>query len=179
MDKKNHTAQISDQDLVDAANKGDENAMQTLYLRYREWVYALAWRICGNREDAQDVLQEVFSYFFNKFPGFQLRSQLKTFLYPVVKNTSLNHIRKRKRIVPLDESFAETIPDSSRAPDLELKNLLERLEGLSKTEQELIFLRFFEEFSLVEIAELLHLPLGTVKSRLHRLLARLRDHFRR
>ncbi|MBN2418371.1 MAG: RNA polymerase sigma factor, partial [Deltaproteobacteria bacterium] len=94
---------LPDKNLIDLANKGDEKAMTTLYLRYREWVYGLAFRLCGNREDAQEVLQEVFIYFFNRIPGFELQSSLKTFLYPVVKNTTISHIRKRRKVISIDD----------------------------------------------------------------------------
>lgn len=161
--------------LIKLANKGDEEAMNTLYFRYREWVYGLAFRICGNREDAQEVLQEVFIYFFNKFPGFELRSSLKTFLYPVVKNTTLNILRKKRKIVPLDDSFAQRIPDESLNWDVELRNLSEYMEGFSKEEKELVFLRFYDELQLIEIAEVFNVPVGTIKSRLNRLLSRLRE----
>ncbi len=173
------SSHLSDHDLVRSANNGSEEAMKTLYYKYRDWVYALAWRYCGNQEDAQDILQEVFAYFFNKFPGFKLRSKLKTFLYPVVKNISLNHIRKRSRVVPLDQGFADSIPDNARSYGLEWKKLNEQLEGLPAEDQELILLRFFDGFTLKELAEILKVPLGTVKSRLHRTLSRLRDHISR
>ncbi|MGD9159827.1 MAG: sigma-70 family RNA polymerase sigma factor [Desulfobacteraceae bacterium] len=166
---------LSDNKLVILANKGDEKAMNTLYFRYREWVYGFAFRLCGNKEDAQEILQEVFIYFFNKFPGFELRSSLKTFLYPVVKNTSINTIRKKRKIVPFDEPAAQNIPDESLNWDVELRNLSEYMEGFSKEDKELVLLRFYDELRLNEIAEVFNVPVGTIKSRLNRLLSRLRE----
>ena len=58
----------SDQELIELANKGDPNAFETLYYRYRDWVYRLAWRFTGNQQDALDVLQETFTYLLGKFP---------------------------------------------------------------------------------------------------------------
>ncbi len=165
---------FSDHKLVELANKGVEEAMNNLYYRYREWVYGLAFRICGNREDAQEILQEVFIYFFNKFPGFKLRSSLKTFLYPVVKNTAISNIRKKRKVVPLDESFAQSIPDESLNWDDELRKLSDYMEGFSNEERELVLLRFYDGLQLEEIAEILKVPTGTIKSRLNRLLSRLR-----
>lgn len=166
---------LTDIELVELANKGVEKAMNTLYFRYRDWVYGLAFRLCGNREDAQEILQEVFIYFFNKFPDFELRSSLKTFLYPVVKNTTLSTIRKKRKIIPLDDSAAQSIPDEKLNWDVELRNLSEYMEGFSKEDRELVFLRFYDELQLNEIAEVLKVPLGTIKSRLNRLLSRLRE----
>ena len=166
---------LSDYKLIELANKGVEEAMNTLYFRYREWVYGLAFRLCGDREDAKEILQEVFIYFFNRFPGFELRSSLKTFLYPVVKNTTINSIRKKRKIIPLDDSAVKSIPDEGIDWALELRNLLEYLEGFSEEEKELVFLRFYDELQLAEIAEVFNVPTGTIKSRLNRLLSRLRE----
>jgi RNA polymerase sigma-70 factor (ECF subfamily) len=166
---------LPDNELVDLANKGVEEAMNTLYFRYREWVYGLAFRLCGNRDDAQEILQEVFIYFFNKFPGFELRSSLKTFLYPVVKNTTISNIRKKRKVIPIDDSFAQSIPDESLDWDAELRNLSEYMEGFSKEDKELVLLRFYDELQLSEISEVFKVPVGTIKSRLNRLLARLRE----
>ncbi|NLD37186.1 MAG: RNA polymerase sigma factor [Desulfatiglans sp.] len=166
---------LSDIELIKLANKGEESAMNTLYYRYREWVYGLAFRLCGNKEDALDVLQEVFIYFFNKFPGFELRSVLKTFLYPVVKNTAISQIRKKRKVVPLDESYAQSIPDESIDRDAGLRDLSEYMEGFSREDKELVFLRFYDELQLTEISEVFKVPVGTVKSRLNRLLGRLRE----
>ena len=84
--------------LVEAINGGSEAAFETLYLRYRDWVTGLAARMCGDRDDALDVLQETFSYVLGKFPGFELRARFTTFLYPVVKNLSIAARRKRHRL---------------------------------------------------------------------------------
>ena len=164
-----------DNKLVEFANKGDEKAMTTLYFRYREWVYGLAFRLCGSREDAQEVLQEVFIYFFNKFPGFELRSTLKTFLYPVVKNTTISNIRKKRKVIPIDDSAVMNIPDDRLNWDAELRNLSEYMEGFSKEDKELVLLRFYDELQLIEISEIFNVPVGTIKSRLNRLLSRLRE----
>ncbi len=166
---------LSDIELIKLANKGEESAMNTLYYRYRDWVYGLAIRLCGDKEDALDVLQEVFIYFFNKFPGFELRSALKTFLYPVVKNTAISQIRKKRKVVPLDESYAQSVPDETIDRDAGLRDLSEYLEGFSREDKELVFLRFYDELQLSEISEAFKVPVGTVKSRLNRLLARLRE----
>ncbi len=166
---------LTDIELIKLANTGDEDSMTTLYYRYRDWVYGLAFRFCGNKEDAQEVLQEVFLYFFNKFPGFELRSALKTFLYPAVKNTSISIIRKKRKVISIDDSAALNIPDEAVDRAAEYSDLSHYLEGMTKDEKELVLLRFYDELKLNEIAEVIDVPLGTVKSRLNRLLARLKE----
>ena len=65
----------SDEYLIKLINRGDSDAFETLYYRYRDWVYNLAWRFTGNGADSLDVLQETFTYLLEKFPGLTVWSQ--------------------------------------------------------------------------------------------------------
>lgn len=165
---------LPDEELVEAANRGDAPAMRGLYSRYRDWVYGQAIRMVGNHDDAVDVVQDTFIYFFGKFPRFTLTCQIKTFLYPVVRNLSLNVLTARRKVVSLGGHDVEKIPNrrSSGAGRHEFDDLI---KDLGEDEKEILILRFAEEFSLPEIAEALSIPLGTVKSRLHRALSQLRS----
>src|SRR5258708_32692937 len=87
----------TDLQLIAAINGSDSRAFEALYLRYRDWVVALAYRFTGDNDLALDVLQETFLYFLKKFPGFVLTAQFKTFLYPAVKNLSIAARRKAER----------------------------------------------------------------------------------
>lgn len=166
--------QPSDQELVAAANAGDASAIETLYLRYRDWVVGRAARICG-RHDALDVLQETFIYVIGKFPGFELTCQFKTFLYPVVKNVALAKLRAQGRTVPLDDAVPElAAPVALAAAEAEKSNLAEQVRALPTGQQEVIVLRYADGLSQAEIAQALSIPIGTVKSRLHHALSRLR-----
>ncbi len=165
-----------DLDLVDEANRGDSQAMKALYFRHRDWVYGQAYRVCENEDDALDVVQEVFIYFFAKFPGFELRSQLKTFLYPVARNISLNLIKKQRRVVPLERRHTDKLTNGSPPPSSRV-GFYDMISRLPEDGQEILLLRFAEDFSLQQIAETLSIPLGTAKSRLHRALTQLRAKF--
>lgn len=166
---------ISDEELIDLINGGDYEAFETLYYRYRGWVYDLAWR-CTRREDlAQDVLQETFIYLLNKFPGFELTAAMKTFLYPVVKHTSLNFCRLSRRFASSDEIFDQMVApptDDSCDSRCELAGVLGSLSGESR---EIVLMRFVDEMSLQEIAKALDIELSAVKSRLYRGLEKLRN----
>lgn len=165
----------SDEQLIACANSGDAEAFEALYARYRDWVVGLAYRFTRNRDDALDVLQETFIYFFGKFPGFELTAQLKTFLYPAVKNLSIRRRRKAGRFTGLGDA-EEAIPakpsENAEAARSELAALL---ESLPEGEREVLLLRFVDGLKLEEISQALEIPLGTVKSRLHNALGRLRD----
>ena len=163
----------SDEELVDAANRGDAGAFEVLYFRYRDWVVSLAFRFTRNRDDALDVLQDTFAYLLRKFPGFRLTARMTTFLYPVVKNLSLSARRKRARYVSDEDALtALAAPDASA--DASRKQLAVVLAGLSDAHREVLLMRFVDDMTLHEIAAVLGVPLGTVKSRLHHALSALR-----
>jgi len=164
----------SDETLIDAVNRGDVRAFDVLYHRYRDWVYRLARRFTGNDEEALDVLQETFSYFLRKFPGFKLTAQLTTFLYPAVKNKSMDRIRIRKRFVSGENVF-KTMGTSPEMKQGSLGDLSSLLEDLPTVQYEVLIMRFVDDMKLDEIAEALDIPVGTVKSRLHNALKTLRN----
>ncbi|HEX4998776.1 MAG TPA: RNA polymerase sigma factor [Terriglobia bacterium] len=147
-----------------------------MYRRYRDWVAGLAYRFTGNADLARDVTQETFLYFLKKFPGFELTANLKTFLYPAVKNLSIVARRKARRYqsTPNEQGLLEVIP-SPPPQSADPAALAAALAGLSEEHRETLLLRFMDDLSLVEIAEAMNVPLGTVKSRLHHALAQLRS----
>lgn len=157
-------------------NAGEAEAFSVLYQRYRDWVVLLARRITGSDDLALDVMQETFLYLLGKFPGFILTCQLKTFLYPVVRNHSLNAIGKARRLHSgIEENrHLENLPSPDMPPgaseDLEMV-----LSSLSADHRETLMLRFIDGLSLMEIAEATGIPLGTAKSRLHHAISKLRE----
>jgi len=165
----------TDLELIAAINSGDTDAFEVLYLRYRDWVTGLACRFTRDDDLALDVLQETFLYFLKKFPGFVLTSQLKTFLYPVVKNLSIAARRKAQRHQSTESELATlehtpTAEARSSSGDLAIV-----LGNLPHEQREVLLLRFVDGLNLNEIADAMEIPLGTVKSRLHNALASLRN----
>jgi RNA polymerase sigma-70 factor, ECF subfamily len=166
----------TDQELVALVNGGDPDAFEALYLRYRDWVVNLAHRFTGSEDLALDVLQETFLYLLRKFPGFKLTANLKTFLYPAVKNLSIAAARKARRYEGGEEgqAYLEAIP-SAQTPPSELGDWQIVLNVLSEEQREVLLLRFIDGLSLGEIAAAMDVPVGTVKSRLHNALRILRQ----
>lgn len=165
----------SDLQLIAAINAGDAAAFEVLYFRHRNWVVGLAHRFTGNEDLALDVMQEAFLYFLKKFPGFQLTANLRTFLYPAVKNLSIAARRKTERYQSsqAEQTFLESLATAD-APGSGPGELAVVLANLPAEHREVLLLRFVDGLSLAEIAEAMAIPLGTVKSRLHNALASLR-----
>lgn len=177
----------SDAALIAAANAGGDEgrrAFEALYHRYRDWVVNLAFRFTRDADGAADVAQEVFIYLLKKFPGFELTARLTTFLYPAVKNLSHTWRLKSRRFAGNDEALALQ-PDraataaADRAAlgqaDPARAELAQVMERLSEAHREVLLLRFVDDLSLAEIADMLGVPVGTVKSRIHHAIGALRD----
>lgn len=166
--------QRTDQELIEAANGGESSAFELLYFRHRDWAVNLAFRFTADRELALDVLQDAFVYFARKFPGFTLTCELRTFLYPVIKNRSLNVRMKAKRYESGEDLFPFLQAPATKE-EASNEGLLAVLSTLPEHHQEVLLLRFVDGMALSEIASALDLPLGTVKSRLHNALTNLRE----
>jgi len=166
----------SDQELIAAINSGNEPAFEILYGRYRDWVVSLAFRFTGDSELALDVLQETFLYFVKKFPGFKLTAQLKTFLYPAVRNLSIAARKQKGRFQsdnPFDAMLEEVAAETKSAHESDTVAAV--LESLPEEHREVLMLRFVDGLSLAEVASALSIPVGTVKSRLHNGLNKLKQ----
>lgn len=166
----------SDRELVAAMNAGSQAAFEALYRRHRDWVASLARKFTGCDSLANDVVQETFLYFLRKFPGFALTSQLKTFLYPAVKNLSLNAAGKVARFQSGTDGqhVLDRVEAPVRAPG-SAGDFGAVLADLSEDHREVLMLRFVDGLSMAEIAEAAGIPLGTAKSRLHHALNQLRE----
>ncbi|MFG0291752.1 MAG: RNA polymerase sigma factor [Phycisphaerales bacterium JB065] len=168
-------AELTDQQLVDRANAGDRSAFEALYLRYKGWAFRIALRETGRDEGlAADAVQDSFIELLGKFPGFELRAKLTTYLYPVVKHNAQAADRKRRRKTPSGPEVERS--DHDPPPDPEgLDGLRTVIDTLPEHHREVVFMRFLDDLSLNEIALALGIPLGTVKSRLHHAIGALRD----
>ena len=179
-----HTAGVSskpentlarDRRLVAAANAGDASAFEELYRLYRDWIFSLAMRFVAQAADAEDVLQETFSYLLSKPPHLRLSGRLTSFLYPVVKHLASHARNRRARYRDGGEALdhlTSSAVDSGRADRRELALVL---CALPEPQREVLLMRTVDDMTLSEIADALGIPLGTVKSRLHHALAWLRD----
>jgi RNA polymerase sigma-70 factor (ECF subfamily) len=166
----------SDSELIRVANGGDAAAFDALYYRYRDWILGLAYRWTGSHDDTLDVLQETFAYLLSKMPGLRLTSRMTTFLYPVVKNLCLRS-RAKRRLVSVRDADLTEVPDPHPPGDndnLMKSDLTLIMKRLPEEQREVILLRFVDGLRLEEIAELLRIPVGTAKSRLHYAIAALR-----
>lgn len=164
----------SDEELIELANEGDAGAFEALYYRYRDWVHRLAWRFTGNEDQALDVVQETFTYLLKKFPGFELKASMTTFLYPVVKHLCISLRRKGARHISGEEILSELAAPAGEETVQGRSELAAVVSVLPDEQREVLLMRFVDGMTLEEVAAALNIPASTVKSRLYRALETLR-----
>ena len=154
----------------------DNNIRQQLnayIVSHQEDFYRLAFSYVKNRDAALDVVQESIVRALSKSDSLRQPEYLKTWFYRILLNESMNHYRRNKRLVPLEDSVADgPAPAGDPAERLDLYAAIDRLDP---KEQAIIKLRFFEDMKLEEIARITGTNLNTVKSRLYKSLRKLRD----
>lgn len=173
-----HDDPRSDLDLIDAVNAGDAQAFEALYHRHRDYTLRLAMRYTGERNLALDAVQDSFVYFYKKFPGFVLTAKLTTFLYPVVKHNALSLKQKARRAQgdTSDEALkAQPGPGSDPTRSHDADDLHTLLSSLPGAQREVLVMRFVDGLSVEEIAKALDIPPGTVKTRTHHAIKKLRE----
>ncbi len=175
---------MTEQELVRMAAQGDQEAFASLVRQYENKVYHLALRMCGNREDALDVAQEAFLSAWKGLPSFRGEAGFSTWLYRLASNAAVDHLRRarRQREGPsLDSGEAGLdVPDTGPGPQeaaeaTELRSAVAAgLGALSEDHRQVLVLREIQGLSYEEIAGILALDLGTVKSRIARARGALR-----
>jgi len=156
----------SDEALVEMAAHGEATSFATLAARHRRKALRIAYGILHNRADAEDAVQDAFVRVYRNLSGFRGTSRFSSWLYRIVVNESarlLHSVRVRPEEVELDE---ECISDQGIDPE---RVLLVRqcLASLPERLRVVLALRGPEELDYAEIAEILRIPVGTVRSRLH------------
>ena len=178
-----------DDELVRRLRAGEEAGYEALLSRFQQPVYNLAFRLLGDSGDAADAVQEVFLKVFRNVGHFRRQSSLKTWIYRITVNEAHNQrrwfFRHRSREVGLDgeaeEGRGRSVADSARSPfdcafDREKHVLIENaLARINPLFREVVVLRDVEDLSYEEIAEVLQISLGTVKSRIMRGREALRE----
>ena len=174
----------TEQHLIQRAQKGDHEAFATLVTEHQRYVYNLALRVLKNEEEALDLAQETFVRAWTALPNFRRQSQFRTWLYRIVTNLCYNRLPNlRRSLNELGDDTISEIPETDIAlanpahglETRELRTYLHKaIDELDENYRLLISLRYQNELSYEEIANMLNLPLGTVKTGLFRAKEQLR-----
>jgi RNA polymerase sigma-70 factor (ECF subfamily) len=168
-------------ELVRRALRGEADAWESLVHANRQAVFRLAYLLVGSAADAEDVAQETFLRAYHALPRFDAERPLRPWLLKIAANLARNQRRSLGRYLAAvgrwfqsDERPAETGVEAAAGRRRESHLVCEAVRRLSDGDQQVIYLRYFLDLSVEETAETMSIPPGTVKSRLHRALERLR-----
>ncbi|NLM96628.1 MAG: sigma-70 family RNA polymerase sigma factor [Halanaerobiaceae bacterium] len=180
---------LSDIELVQEFKDGSEQAFAELIERFQHRVYNTTLRMLGNREDALDTAQECFIKVYKNIKKFKGDSSFSTWLFRITTNACRDELRKRKRRLPVytdinsddENNTIQNISNGSNEPEKitisrDINESIQELVNQLPEDQKLVFiLREFQDLSYQEIAEILDISMGSVKSRLSRARRSLRQ----
>jgi RNA polymerase sigma-70 factor (ECF subfamily) len=177
---------VADEDLMELVHTGEIRAFEVIFDRHSAVAFSLAYRMCGRRTMAEDVVQEAFLSLWRTGARYDpARGSVRTWVLSAVHNRAIDAFRRespRQRLQVDDEGAAERLPDPMRT-DVEAerrddaRRIREALQALPSDQRQVIELAYFGGFSHTQIAELLELPAGTVKGRMRLGLGKLRTAF--
>ena len=177
---------MNEKELILLLQQGDESAFETILRLYEKKVYTLCRRMCGNDEDAQEAAQDAFLSLWRSAKSFRGDASLSTWLYRLATNACIDLLRRNKRggerVSLDDEETTLELVDESPLPEQtlerkETQRLVEKgLAALPEDYRAILLLREAEGLSYAEIAEAMHMELGTVKSRISRGRVLLRNY---
>ena len=176
---------LADEDLISLAEGGNTQAFATLYDRHARAAYSLAYRMMGERQAAEDLVQEAFLKVWRAAGSYRVeRASVRTWILSILNNRGIDELRSsasRRRTQDKveaqtstsqpSEAFTQTWRNSQRA------QVREALRGLPPEQLKVLELAYFSGYTHKEIAELLGVPLGTVKGRMRLGLQKIREYF--
>jgi RNA polymerase sigma-70 factor (ECF subfamily) len=177
------TSLDEEQRLIARAQRGDEQAYAALVQQYEQVAFRAAYLITHDDGDAADAAQDGFVRAYHALGSFRLGQPFRPWLLRIVTNLALNRIRSTQRRAQMTERYTQQVMvedgdlsiDGHVAKREQQRRLLQAVDQLAPDQRTLIALRYFLELSESEVAATLKIPIGTVKSRLHRTLTRLRE----
>lgn len=185
------TKSAKDTELIDRLLDGDASALEQIIAKYQTKIFNTAYKIVKNRNDAQEITQDVFFTVYRKIDTFKGNSSLYTWLYRITVNYAFMKLRSRRKEthIPIHEVqqegeenyFATILPDKSKFADeviVErefLTRVLQSMEELPDKYRRVFQLRDLQHYSNEEVGEMLHLSVAAVKSRIHRARLFLRE----
>ena len=167
----------TDTTLVQKAKEGDVQAFSELVVRHQKSLLRLAYRVVGDLEVAQDVVQESFMKAYQKLSGFEGRSAFKSWVYQITLNTAKNKLRgKNPEMLDIEKTpIADNINWEEQIMSGDLKEIIQlQVDKLPQKQRTALSLRIFEDLSFAEIADIMKCPYDTAKANYRHALMKLR-----
>jgi RNA polymerase sigma-70 factor (ECF subfamily) len=171
----------SDDDLLKRIRAGEQLALKTLYGRHHVKIFRFAMRLLRNESSAEDVVSEVFVDVWRNATNFEGRSEASTWLLAIARNKAYSMMRRVRKEEELDDEAAEVIEDISDTPEVILQKqnkgdlLRACLQKLSAPHREVMSLIYYHDKSIEDVAKIVGVPEGTVKTRMFHARKRLSE----
>ena len=177
----------TDEQLIARTVSGEQEAFGMLILKYQPRLYNAMVHFLRNQSEAEDVVQDAFVLALTKLESFKGNSQFYTWLYRIAHNAAISKLRKKRPTKSLDQGLSDdsspgfSVPDGGERPgerlekEEQIQTLMEAMGRLSDEHRSILILREMESMDYEAIAGVLQLPVGTVRSRLHRARGCLRE----
>jgi RNA polymerase sigma-70 factor (ECF subfamily) len=178
---------VNHRDVIEACQRGDDDAFRVLFESHKDRVYSIALRYAGDSATAMDIAQETFLKLFSSIRQFRGDSSFESWLYRLVVNCCLDHHRRRRRLLPLVDEMLDVFRTSSESALHEMlreeqeERVQQVVAQLPEEQRIVVVLRYTEGLSYEDIADVLGCRRGTVASRLnraHKALERRLSHLR-
>lgn len=169
-----HGVQTEESVLISRARDGDHDAFRELVERYQGAVYNLAYRMLGDPNDAEDAAQEIFVRIYRQLGRYDPTRKFSTWTLAIATNYCIDQLRRRRmQLVPLENIIPwarsrETGPEGEAITQESRDEVQRLIKQLPEKYRAPLVLRYFDEMSCAEIAEVLGMPEGTVKTQIHR-----------
>jgi len=179
----------SDEELVDACLAGDDSAFGVLVGRWERKIHGAIYRVLGSEEEARDLVQEAFFRAYRGLGRFKRQARFSSWLYQIAINLCRDRMRRRRgrTLVSLDEIDEAARPLAPTGPSalelVEVRDLCRAvaaaIANLPEEQREVIVLKEYQDLTFGEIAEIMDVPISTIKTRLYRGLGQLRERLAR
>ncbi|MBQ3181075.1 MAG: sigma-70 family RNA polymerase sigma factor [Firmicutes bacterium] len=169
---------LLDEDLARRAQQGDQDAFAELVRRYEKQIFSLAYRLCGDYDEAADLAQEAFLRIYRMLHRYDPEKKFFSWMYRVAHNSCINALSKRPaNVVPVEQAeeyMTNDGDDTAAGPERgylqqELRSQIDRaIASLPDNYRDIVYLRYIEDMSYQQIADVLQLPVSTIETRLFR-----------
>jgi RNA polymerase sigma-70 factor, ECF subfamily len=176
---------LADENLISFVGKGDAEAFTTLYDRHSHAAFSLAYRVMGERQAAEDLVQDTFLKLWRSATSYRPeRGSVRTWLLSIVRNRGIDQIRSQASRRRTQETFEASAPRSQPSEafaetwrNSQRNQVREALDTLPPEQLKILELAYFSGYTHVQISELVDVPLGTMKGRMRLGLKKMRDYF--
>lgn len=174
---------MEDNELIEACKNGDKSAFQELLSKYNLYIYKYLLKISKDSFLAEDLKQEVLIKIINNIQKFDIegKGKFSSYIITISKNCYLDYLRKQRKYIyeiSIEDKVIEERIEDTIINNIYLKEVVKSLNNLPENQKVVISMKYLQGFTIKEISEKLHVETGTVKSRIHNGMCKLRRYFK-